>query len=43
MHEDYIMWHHWVAVAQKAAQDIQALQDIAPQGLSGSAIADADH
>ena len=40
MHEDYIMWHHWAAVAQKVAQDIQALQDIAQQGLFGTAIAD---
>jgi hypothetical protein len=40
MHEDYIMWHHWVAVAQKVAQDMQALQDIAQQGLFGTAIAD---
>ena len=40
MHEDYIMWHHWAAVARKAAQDMQALQDIAQQGLFGEAIAD---
>ena len=40
MHEDYIMWHHWAAVAQKATQDMQALQDIAQQGLFGKAIAD---
>ena len=40
MHEDYIMWHHWAAVAQKVAQDIQALQDIAQQGLLGKAVAD---
>jgi len=33
MHEDYIMWRHWVAVAQKAAQDISSLQDIARHGL----------
>jgi hypothetical protein len=40
MHEDYIMWHHWVAVEQKVAQDMQALQDIAQQGLFGTASAD---
>jgi len=39
MHEDYIMWHHWVTVAQKVAQDMQALKDIAQQGLFGAAIA----
>jgi hypothetical protein len=40
MHEDYIMWHHWAAIAQKVTQDMQALQDIAQQGLFGKAIAD---
>ena len=40
MHEDYIMWHHWTAVARKVAQDMQALQEIAQQGLFGKAIAD---
>jgi hypothetical protein len=38
MHEDYIMWHHWAAVAQKVAHDIQALQMIAQEGLFGKAI-----
>jgi hypothetical protein len=40
MHEDYIMWHHWTAVAQQVAQDMQTLQAIAQQGLFGKAIAD---
>lgn len=40
MHEDYIMWHHWAAVAQQVAQDMQTLQEIAQQGLFGKAIAD---
>ena len=40
MHEDYIMWHHWAAVAQKVTRDMQALQDIAQQGLLGKAITD---
>jgi hypothetical protein len=38
MYEEYIMWHHWAAVAQKVAQDIQALHSIAEQGLFGEAI-----
>lgn len=33
MHEDYIVWHHWATVAQKARQEIAALQSIAQQGL----------
>jgi hypothetical protein len=40
MHEDYIMWHHWAAVAQQVTQDLQALQEIAQQGLVGKAIVD---
>jgi hypothetical protein len=43
MHEDYIMWHHWAAVAQQVAQDMLALQDIAQQGLFGKAIAGVGH
>jgi hypothetical protein len=38
MHEEYIMWHHWAAVAQQVAQDLQALHAIAQQGLFGEAI-----
>ena len=33
MHEDYIMWHHWAAVADKIRNDIKALEKIAQQGL----------
>jgi len=33
MHEDYIMWHHWAAVANKTKKDIAALGEIAQQGL----------
>ena len=33
MHEDYIVWHHWATVAQKAGREIAALQSIAQQGL----------
>ena len=40
MHEDYIMWHHWTAVARQVAQDIQALKAIAQQGLFGEVLAD---
>ena len=43
MHEEYIMWHHWAAVAQQVAQDLQALQTIAQQGLFGKAITGVGH
>lgn len=33
MHEDYIMWHHWAAVADKIRKDIASLEEIARQGL----------
>ena len=33
MHEDYIMWHHWAAVANKTKKDIASLEEIAQQGL----------
>ena len=33
MHEDYIMWHHWVEVANHAGKDIAVLQQIAREGL----------
>jgi hypothetical protein len=33
MHEDYIMWHHWGAVADKIKKDITSLEEIAQQGL----------
>ena len=33
MHEDYIMWHHWAAVAGKLEEDIASLETIAQQGL----------
>ena len=33
MHEDYIVWQHWATVAQKASQEIAALQSIAQQGV----------
>lgn len=43
MHEDYITWHHWAEVAHKAKQDMEALQDIAREGLPGIVAADAGH
>ena len=43
MHEEYIMWHHWAAVAQQVAQDMQALHTIAQQGLFGEAITGVGH
>jgi len=33
MHEDYIMWHHWAAVADKIKKDIASLEEITQQGL----------
>jgi hypothetical protein len=33
MHEDYIMWHHWAAVADKIKKNIASLEEIAQQGL----------
>ncbi len=33
MHEDYIVWHHWTTVVQKARQEMAALHSIAQQGL----------
>jgi hypothetical protein len=33
MHEDYIMWHHWVTVADRVQKDIATLEEIAQQGL----------
>jgi len=33
VHEDYIMWHHWALVADKAKKDIASLEEIAQQGL----------
>lgn len=33
MHEDYILWRHWTAVARHTAQDLAALQEIAQHGL----------
>jgi hypothetical protein len=32
-HEDYIMWHHWAAVANKAQEELESLHEIAQQGL----------
>ena len=33
MHEDYIMWRHWTAVADEIARSIASLEEIAQQGL----------
>jgi len=33
MHEDYIMWHHWAAVADDTQKDIASLEEITQQGL----------
>ncbi|MBI3795668.1 MAG: hypothetical protein HY268_01700 [Deltaproteobacteria bacterium] len=33
MHEEYILCHHWTAVARKAVQEIASLQHLAQQGI----------
>lgn len=33
MHETYIMWRHWAAVAEEISQTIQFLEEIAQEGL----------
>ncbi len=33
LHEDYVMWHHWVEVADKIKPDVASLEDIARYGL----------
>jgi len=32
-HEDYIMWHHWVEVVERARARIASLEEIARQGI----------
>jgi len=41
MHEEYILWHHWTAVARKVAQEIISLQNLAQQGIQVGARVDA--
>jgi len=41
MHEEYILWHHWAAVARQVAHEIDSLEDIAQQGLPGGTSVDA--
>lgn len=33
MHEEYILCHHWTAVARKVTQEIVSLQNLAQQGI----------
>ncbi|OGQ98114.1 MAG: hypothetical protein A2521_11020 [Deltaproteobacteria bacterium RIFOXYD12_FULL_57_12] len=33
MHEDYIMWHHWTEVVDRAGKQVSALQVIATYGI----------
>ncbi len=33
MHEDYIMWHHWTEVAEKASKQVTFLIEIAAYGV----------
>ena len=34
MHEDYIMWHHWLTVTTDTENDITSLEGIAVQGVT---------
>ena len=34
MHEDYIIWSHWVDVIEQSKRDLQILEQITHQGLS---------
>ena len=43
MHEDYIMWHHWTAVACKIKKDIASLEEIAQHGLYSGELSNAGH
>lgn len=43
MHEDYVMWHHWVEVAEETRGRIAALEEIAEQGLYVGEILSAGH
>jgi len=33
MHEDYIMWHHWTDVVEKAKKQVRDLESIAAYGV----------
>ena len=33
MHEDYIMWHHWIEVVEKAKKQVADLEAIAAYGI----------
>ena len=33
MHEDYVMWHHWAEVIEKAEKQVSALEAIATYGV----------
>ena len=35
MHEDYIMWHHWTEVVEKAGKQVTKLKTIAIYGVLG--------
>jgi len=43
IHEDYIMWHHWADVSDKAKKDIASLDEIAQQGLFWRELSYAGH
>lgn len=43
MHEDYIMWRHWTAVANKTRKDVASLEGIARQGLYSGEPAHVGH
>ena len=43
MHEDYVMWHHWATVVEKAKKDIISLEEIARQGIHAGELTYAGH
>ena len=43
MHEDYIMWHHWIEAVEETRKRIASLQEIAKEGLYAGDILDAGY
>jgi len=43
MHEDYIIWHHWIEVMEETRKRIASLQEIAEEGLYAGDILNAGH
>jgi len=43
MHEDYIMWHHWAEAIEETKKRVNALKEIAEQGLLAGDILHVGH